>query len=152
MKMHKYTFLLLHYFETNCEKKNIRPVLEMEINKKEERCGLFLGDWGYWNVFNSSSYVGSVSRKLQVQDKCVRKVEKIPRKTYNARRLFATETAHQVITPGMLARIDGLIQKNIRVTVEETCIWFDINNDSLHAVIEDHLQSQRIPRSEFRID
>ncbi|KAG8236149.1 hypothetical protein J437_LFUL001584 [Ladona fulva] len=44
----------------------------------------------------------------------------------------------------MIAWIDGLIQENRQITEEEICVQVGISHGSMHTIIKDHLQFQKI--------
>ena len=94
MKTHRSTQLFLYCFGGERSVKCVRPVLEMEANKEEQRGVvrfLVAEDAGTRQIHRRIVYC--VWRTLYVPDKCARVAEEIPQKTYTTARRFAPETS-----------------------------------------------------------
>ena len=52
--------------------------------------------------------------------------------------------AHRAITLNVIARIDGLIRENRRITEEQIRVQIGISHGSVHAIIKDHLKFRKI--------
>ena len=51
--------------------------------------------------------------------------------------------SHRAITPDVIARIDGVIRENRRVTEEQIRVQVGISHGSMHAIIKDSCSSEK---------
>ena len=137
--------LFLYCYGGERSVKCVRPALEMEANKEEQRGVVhFFGGWGCWNTCNWSSHVCCVWQTLYDPDKCARVAEDFHERCTSLQDDSQPGEAHRVITPDVIARINGLIWENRRITEEQIRVLVGISHGSMHAIINDHMQFWKI--------
>jgi len=87
--------------------------------RRAARCGSCLGGRGCWNTRNSSSHVCCVWRTLHVPASVHEWQKRFREGCTSLQDDSRPGQAHRAITPDVIARIDGLIRENRRITEEE---------------------------------